>query len=41
VAEGSQYSCVKIRGTMLTKDTYKQWQQDTSFEALTADMKQG
>jgi ABC-type sugar transport system substrate-binding protein len=41
VADGSQYACVKIRGTMVTKDTYQEWQQDTSFEALTAHMNKG
>ena len=40
-AEGSDYACVKIKGTMITKDTYQQWQQDSTFEAMTAGMKQG
>lgn len=41
VREGDKYPCIDVKGTMITKDTYKQWLEDTSFEALSEGMKKG
>ncbi|SHI17798.1 L-arabinose transport system substrate-binding protein [Sporobacter termitidis DSM 10068] len=40
-APGSNYACMKIKGTMITKDTYKDWEKNTSFDTLTAGLRQG
>jgi len=39
VRSGDKYPNLLIRGTMITKDTYQDWQQKSSFEAVSADMK--
>lgn len=41
VRKGDKYPCIDVLGTMLTKDTYKDWQTKTSFEAMSAGMKTG
>lgn len=39
VPTGSKYPNLIIKGTMVTKDTYQKWLDDTSLETLTAGMK--
>ena len=39
VRDGDAYPCIDLPGTMITKETYQQWIEDTSFEALSAGMK--
>jgi hypothetical protein len=41
VAKGDKYPCVYVKGTMITKDTYKDWIEKNSFEYVTKDMKKG
>jgi ABC-type sugar transport system substrate-binding protein len=41
VRDGDKYPCIDVMGTMLTKDTYKDWLEATSFETLSAGMKKG
>lgn len=39
VRSGDKYPCIDVTGTMLTKDNYKQWLTDSSFETMSAGMK--
>lgn len=41
IAKGDKYPCVYVKGTMITKDTYKDWVTSNSFETVTKDMKKG
>ncbi len=38
VRDGDMYPCVDLPGTMITRDNYEQWVQDTDFYALSAGM---
>jgi len=35
---GEKYPCIYVKGTMLTKDTYKSWQQKESFDTKIAGL---
>lgn len=39
VRTGDAYPCIDVPGTMITKDSYKEWLESTSFEALSAAAK--
>jgi hypothetical protein len=41
VAKGDKYPCVYVKGTMITKDTYKDWLTKNSFDVVSKDMKKG
>jgi ABC-type sugar transport system substrate-binding protein len=41
VAAGDQFPCIYVKGTMITKETYKDWLAKNSFEYVAKDMKQG
>ena len=41
VAKGDKYPCIYVKGTMITKDTYKDWMTNNSFEMVSKDMKKG
>ena len=38
VRDGDEYACIDLPGTMITRDTYQQWLEDTSFETMSAGM---
>lgn len=41
VREGESYPCIDLDGKMITRETYKQWEVDNSFEALSDGMAKG
>ena len=41
VAKGDKFPCIYVKGTMITKDTYKDWLTKNSFDVVTKDMKKG
>jgi ABC-type sugar transport system substrate-binding protein len=41
IKAGDKYPCVFVKGTIITKDTYKDWVLKTSFEEVAKGMKKG
>jgi hypothetical protein len=41
VRDGEKYPCIDLDGKMITRETYKQWETETNFEALSAGMAKG
>ncbi len=41
VRDGDTFPCIDLDGKMITRETYKQWELDNNFEALSAGMAKG
>lgn len=41
VREGETYPCIDLDGKMITRETYKQWEVENDFVALSAGMDKG
>ncbi|NLT13479.1 MAG: hypothetical protein GXY05_03955 [Clostridiales bacterium] len=41
VRDGEKYPCIDLDGKMITRETYKQWESENNFEALSAGMAKG
>lgn len=41
VRDGEKYPCIDLDGKMITRETYKQWDVENNFEALSAGMSKG